>query len=65
MKFHFIDQAKKEFPVSRLCYLMGVSQSGYFALMNPLMILVKIIRGFISILHGKIVRSAVASALTL
>lgn len=31
MKFHFIDQAKKEFPVSRLCYLMGVSQSGYFA----------------------------------
>ena len=31
MRFHFIDQAKKEFPVSRLCYLMGVSQSGYFA----------------------------------
>ena len=31
MKFHFLDQAKKEFPVSRLCYLMGVSQSGYFA----------------------------------
>lgn len=31
MGFRFIDQAKKEFPASRLCRLMGVSQSGYFA----------------------------------
>ncbi|ACD72055.1 Integrase, catalytic domain protein [Brucella abortus str. 2308 A] len=31
MKFRFIDQAKKEFPTSRLCRVMGVSQSGYFA----------------------------------
>ena len=31
MRFRFIDQAKKEFPASRLCRLMGVSQSGYFA----------------------------------
>ncbi len=32
MKFRFIDQAKKEFPTSRLCRVMGVSQSGYFCL---------------------------------
>lgn len=31
MKFRFIDKAKKEFPAYRLCHLMGVSQSGYFA----------------------------------
>lgn len=31
MRFRFIDQAKKEFPASRLCHFMGVSQSGYFA----------------------------------
>jgi putative transposase len=31
MRFRFIDQAKKEFPASRLCRLMDVSQSGYFA----------------------------------
>ncbi len=31
MRFRFIDQATKEFPASRLCHLMGVSQSGYFA----------------------------------
>ncbi len=31
MRFRFIDQAKKDFPASRLCRLMGVSQSGYFA----------------------------------
>lgn len=31
MRFRFIDQAKKEFPAYRLCHLMGVSQSGYFA----------------------------------
>jgi putative transposase len=31
MKFRFIDQAKSEFPASRLCHVIGVSQSGYFA----------------------------------
>ncbi len=31
MRFRFIDQAKKEFPASRLCHVMGVSQSGYFS----------------------------------
>ncbi len=31
MRFHFIEQAKKDFPAYRLCRLMGVSQSGYFA----------------------------------
>lgn len=31
MKFHFIDQAKTEFPAHRLCKVLGVSQSGYFA----------------------------------
>ena len=31
MRFQLIDQAKKEFPVHRLCRVLGVSQSGYFA----------------------------------
>lgn len=31
MRFEFIDQAKKEFPVHRLCDVLGVSESGYFA----------------------------------
>jgi len=31
MIFRFIDQANKEFPASRLCHVLGVSQSGYFA----------------------------------
>lgn len=31
MRFRFIDQAKNEFPASRLCHVMGVSQSGYFS----------------------------------
>lgn len=31
MKFSFIDRTKSEFPVQRLCDVMGVSQSGYFA----------------------------------
>jgi transposase InsO family protein len=31
MRFRLIDQAKKEFPVARLCKVLGVSQSGYFA----------------------------------
>ena len=31
MRFKLIDRAKKEFPVHRLCDVLGVSQSGYFA----------------------------------
>ena len=31
MRFELIDQAKKEFPVHRLCDVLGVSVSGYFA----------------------------------
>ena len=31
MKFTFIDAAKEEFPVQRLCKVLEVSQSGYFA----------------------------------
>ena len=31
MKFQLIDAAKKEFPVQRLCKVLEVSQSGYFA----------------------------------
>ena len=31
MKFRFIDAAKEEFPVTRLCQVLEVSQSGYFA----------------------------------
>ena len=31
MKFQLIDKAKNEFPVHRLCGVLGVSHSGYFA----------------------------------
>ena len=31
MKFALIDQAKEQFPVQRLCGVLGVSASGYFA----------------------------------
>ena len=31
MRFALVDQAKKDFPVHRLCQVLGVSQSGYFA----------------------------------
>jgi len=31
MKFKLIDQAKAAFPITRLCRLLGVSPSGYFA----------------------------------
>jgi hypothetical protein len=31
MKFQFIDVAKENFPVTRLCQVVEVSQSGYFA----------------------------------
>jgi len=31
MRFRFIDAAKKEFSVQRLCKVLGVSPSGYFA----------------------------------
>jgi len=31
MRFELIDAAKKEFPVQRLCKVLGVSESGYFA----------------------------------
>src|ERR1700730_10732070 len=31
MKFQPIDKAKNEFPIHRLCGVLGVSQSGYFA----------------------------------
>jgi putative transposase len=31
MKFRFIDAAKENFPVTRLCQVLEVSQSGYFA----------------------------------
>jgi putative transposase len=31
MRFKLIDAAKEEFPVQRLCKVLGVSQSGYFA----------------------------------
>ena len=31
MRFQLIDVAKAEFPVQRLCKVLGVSQSGYFA----------------------------------
>lgn len=30
MSFKLVDEAKKEFPVHRLCRVLGVSQSGYF-----------------------------------
>lgn len=31
MRFKFIDVAKESFPVTRLCQVLGVSPSGYFA----------------------------------
>lgn len=31
MRFKLIDKAKKQFPVCRLCLVLGVSESGYFA----------------------------------
>ena len=31
MRFALIDGAKAQFPVHRLCRVLGVSQSGYFA----------------------------------
>ena len=31
MRFELVDAAKKEFPVQRLCKVLGVSESGYFA----------------------------------
>ena len=31
MRFELIDAAKKDFPVQRLCKVLGVSESGYFA----------------------------------
>ena len=31
MSFKLVDEAKKEFPVHRLCSVLGISQSGYFA----------------------------------
>ena len=31
MRFTFIDAAKAEFPIQRLCQVLEVSQSGYFA----------------------------------
>jgi putative transposase len=31
MRFQLIDAAKEEFPLQRLCKVLGVSQSGYFA----------------------------------
>ena len=31
MRFQLIDEAKEEFPVQRLCQVLEVSPSGYFA----------------------------------
>ena len=31
MRFTFIDATKAEFPIQRLCQVLAVSQSGYFA----------------------------------
>ncbi len=31
VRFALVDEAKKDFPVHRLCQVLGVSQSGYFA----------------------------------
>ncbi|MBY0138594.1 IS3 family transposase, partial [Paracoccus yeei] len=31
MKFAFIDAEKASFPISRMCHVLGVSQSGFFA----------------------------------
>jgi hypothetical protein len=34
MRFQLIDEAKKDFPVQRLCKVLDVSPSGYFAWKN-------------------------------
>ncbi len=34
MRFRFIDRAKGSFPVQRMCSVLGVSESGYFAWRN-------------------------------
>lgn len=34
MRFRFIDRAKDSFPVQRMCAVLGVSESGYFAWRN-------------------------------
>jgi putative transposase len=34
MRFALVDQAKEAFPVHRLCRVLGISQSGYFAWKN-------------------------------
>ena len=34
MRFGLVDQAKEAFPIHRLCRVLGVSQSGYFAWKN-------------------------------
>ena len=34
MRFRLVDAAKKDFPVARLCKVLGVSPSGYFAWKN-------------------------------
>jgi len=34
MRFSFLDAKKAEFPVARLCEVLAVSQSGYFAWKN-------------------------------
>jgi len=34
MRFALVDQAKEEFPVQRLCDVLAVSHSGYFAWKN-------------------------------
>jgi len=31
VKFAFIDAEKASFPISRMCHVLGVSQSGFFA----------------------------------
>ena len=34
MRFELIDEAKRDFPVQRLCKVLAVSPSGYFAWKN-------------------------------
>ncbi len=34
MRFSFVDAKKAEFPAARLCEVLAVSQSGYFAWKN-------------------------------
>ena len=31
MRFKLVDEAKKSFPIHRLCRVLGVSESGYYA----------------------------------